>query len=97
MTYLSPDGGAMSQQPSTLTRQVLDLKIALRRARLAALETEMIAACKAAVLGARSQASATYPLSIVVNLNGERIIDEGADYRNYTYATYGREVTKQPQ
>jgi hypothetical protein len=54
MTYLSPDGGAMSQQPSTLSRQMLDLQIALRRARLAELETGMIAACEAAALGARS-------------------------------------------
>jgi tricarballylate dehydrogenase len=31
-----------------------------------------------------------------VNLKGERFIDEGADYRNHTYAKYGREVMKQP-
>jgi tricarballylate dehydrogenase len=30
-------------------------------------------------------------------MNGERFIDEGADYRNHTYAKYGREVMKQPQ
>ena len=34
MTYFSPDGGAMSQQPSTLTRQVLDLKIRTYAARV---------------------------------------------------------------
>ena len=39
----------------------------------------------------------SYPIGIVVNLNGERFIDEGADMRNYTYAKYGREVMKQPQ
>ncbi len=39
----------------------------------------------------------SYPIGIVVNLNGERFVDEGADYRNYTYAKYGREVMKQPQ
>jgi len=39
----------------------------------------------------------SYPIGIVVNLNGERFIDEGADYRNHTYAKYGREVMKQPQ
>jgi len=33
----------------------------------------------------------------VVNLKGERFIDEGADYRNHTYAKYGREVMKQPR
>ena len=39
----------------------------------------------------------SYPIGIVVNLNGERFIDEGADYRNHTYAKYGKEVMKQPQ
>lgn len=39
----------------------------------------------------------SYPLGIVVNLRGERFIDEGADYRNHTYAKYGREVMKQPR
>jgi tricarballylate dehydrogenase len=37
----------------------------------------------------------SYPIGIVVNLKGERFIDEGADYRNHTYAKYGREVMKQ--
>jgi len=39
----------------------------------------------------------SYPIGIVVNLRGERFIDEGADYRNHTYAKYGREVMKQPR
>ena len=39
----------------------------------------------------------SYPYSIIVNINGERFVDEGADYRNYTYAKYGREILKQPQ
>jgi tricarballylate dehydrogenase len=39
----------------------------------------------------------SYPIGIVVNLEGQRFIDEGADMRNYTYAKYGREVMKQPQ
>jgi tricarballylate dehydrogenase len=39
----------------------------------------------------------SYPIGIVVNLDGERFIDEGADYRNHTYAKYGREVMKQPK
>ena len=38
----------------------------------------------------------SYPIGIVVNLEGKRFIDEGADYRNHTYAKYGREVMKQP-
>ncbi len=39
----------------------------------------------------------SYPLGIVVNLRGERFLDEGADYRSYTYAKYGQEILKQPQ
>jgi tricarballylate dehydrogenase len=38
----------------------------------------------------------SYPIGIVVNMKGERFLDEGADYRNHTYAKYGREVMKQP-
>jgi tricarballylate dehydrogenase len=38
----------------------------------------------------------SYPFGIVVNANGERFVDEGADFRNYTYAKYGREILKQP-
>jgi len=39
----------------------------------------------------------SYPFGIVVNLHGQRFLDEGADFRNYTYAKYGREVLRQPQ
>jgi tricarballylate dehydrogenase len=39
----------------------------------------------------------SYPVAIVVNGDGERFIDEGADFRNYTYAKYGAEVLRQPQ
>jgi tricarballylate dehydrogenase len=38
----------------------------------------------------------SYPFGIVVNANGERFVDEGADFRNYTYAKYGREILSQP-
>jgi tricarballylate dehydrogenase len=38
----------------------------------------------------------SYTFGIVVNAQGERFIDEGADFRNYTYAKYGREVLEQP-
>jgi tricarballylate dehydrogenase len=38
----------------------------------------------------------SYPFGIVVNNKGERFIDEGADFRNYTYAKYGREILAQP-
>ena len=33
----------------------------------------------------------------MVNADGERFLDEGADFRNYTYAKYGAEVLRQPQ
>ena len=39
----------------------------------------------------------SYPIGIIVNANGERFVDEGESFRNYTYAKYGREVMKQPQ
>ena len=38
----------------------------------------------------------SYPFSIMVNTEGKRFVDEGADYRNYTYAKYGRAVLQQP-
>ena len=74
MTHLSPDGGAMSPPPSTLNRSspagpalphpfsgqvLLTLQIASRRARLAELEAEMIAACEAAAVGTRYRTNAT--------------------------------------
>ncbi len=39
----------------------------------------------------------SYPLGLIVNVKGERFVDEGADFRNYTYAKYGREILRQPQ
>jgi tricarballylate dehydrogenase len=39
----------------------------------------------------------SYPLGIYVNLRGERFVDEGAEFRNYTYARYGQEIIRQPQ
>ncbi|WP_099092690.1 FAD-dependent tricarballylate dehydrogenase TcuA [Corynebacterium crudilactis] len=38
----------------------------------------------------------SYFLGAIVNKNGERFLDEGADFRNYTYAKYGKEILKQP-
>jgi tricarballylate dehydrogenase len=38
----------------------------------------------------------SYPFSIMINAHGKRFIDEGADFRNYTYAKYGRVVLEQP-
>ncbi|MGH6944974.1 MAG: FAD-dependent tricarballylate dehydrogenase TcuA [Geminicoccaceae bacterium] len=38
----------------------------------------------------------SYPFGIMINADGERFVDEGADFRNYTYAKYGRIVLGQP-
>jgi tricarballylate dehydrogenase len=38
----------------------------------------------------------SYPFGLIVNAEGKRFVDEGADFRNYTYAKYGREILKQP-
>ena len=39
----------------------------------------------------------SYPWGIMVNATGRRFVDEGADFRNYTYAKYGRVILEQPQ
>ena len=36
-----------------------------------------------------------YPLGIMVNADGVRFVDEGEDFRNYTYAKFGREILRQ--
>jgi tricarballylate dehydrogenase len=38
----------------------------------------------------------SYPWGIYINADGKRFVDEGADFRNYTYAKYGRVVLSQP-
>ncbi|WP_153506110.1 FAD-dependent tricarballylate dehydrogenase TcuA [Cumulibacter manganitolerans] len=38
----------------------------------------------------------SYPLGIIVNREGRRFLDEGADFRNYTYAKYGKVILEQP-
>jgi tricarballylate dehydrogenase len=38
----------------------------------------------------------SYPFGIIVNGRGDRFVDEGADFRNYTYAKYGERVLEQP-
>jgi len=38
----------------------------------------------------------SYPFGILLNKDGVRFVDEGADFRNYTYAQYGRAVLAQP-
>ena len=39
----------------------------------------------------------SYPLGLIVNVDGNRFLDEGADFRNYTYVIYGRALLTQPQ
>ena len=39
----------------------------------------------------------SYPFGIMVNARGMRFVDEGADFRNYTYAKYGRIILEQPE
>ena len=60
MTLLSSVGGATSPPPARLSRQRLDMQILRRRARLAELEAEMIAACVAAALGTRPRTCADF-------------------------------------
>ena len=38
-----------------------------------------------------------YPLGVMLNVNGERFVDEGIDLRNYTYAKFGRAILEQPE
>ncbi len=38
----------------------------------------------------------SYPFGIMINARGERFVDEGADFRNYTYAKYGAVILAQP-
>jgi tricarballylate dehydrogenase len=38
----------------------------------------------------------SYPWGIYLNAQGRRFVDEGADFRNYTYAKYGRVILAQP-
>jgi succinate dehydrogenase/fumarate reductase flavoprotein subunit len=37
-----------------------------------------------------------YPLGVMTNNAGERFVDEGIDFRNYTYAIFGRAILGQP-
>lgn len=38
----------------------------------------------------------SYPFGIMLNARGRRFVDEGADFRNFTYAKYGRVILEQP-
>lgn len=37
-----------------------------------------------------------YPLGLMVNVEGRRFVDEGVDFRNYTYARFGKAILAQP-
>lgn len=37
----------------------------------------------------------SYPFSVMVNLDGERFVDEGEDFNLYTYARMGRDILQQ--
>jgi len=38
----------------------------------------------------------SYFLGVMLNARGERFVDEGANFRNYTYAQYGAAILEQP-
>ncbi|KAH6706845.1 tricarballylate dehydrogenase [Verticillium dahliae] len=38
-----------------------------------------------------------YPLGLMINIHGHRFVDEGVDFRNYTYAKFGRAILSQPE
>ena len=38
-----------------------------------------------------------YFLGVMLNANGERFVDEGINFRNYTYAQFGRATIEQPR
>ena len=38
----------------------------------------------------------SYPLGVIVNREGRRFVDEGEDFRNYTYAKFGGRILEQP-
>jgi tricarballylate dehydrogenase len=44
----------------------------------------------------RSSYRHSFPLSLMINADGKRFVDEGIEFYNYTYAKYGAEVLKQP-
>jgi tricarballylate dehydrogenase len=37
----------------------------------------------------------SYPYCVMINLDGERFLDEGVDFNTYTYAKYGGEILKE--
>jgi len=39
----------------------------------------------------------SYPYGVMINVEGKRWVDEGADFNSYTYAKYGGMILKQPK
>ena len=39
----------------------------------------------------------SYFLGVMMNANGQRFVDEGKDFRNYTYAQFGKAILEQPE
>lgn len=37
-----------------------------------------------------------YPIGLMLNSEGRRFVDEGVDFRNFTYAKFGRAILQQP-
>ena len=87
MTHLSSAGGAVSPPPARLSRQALDMQIARRRARLAELEAEMIAACEAAAHGTLAMPNAGF----------EREHRDRTTWRRYIAAAMRLEATYGPR
>lgn len=48
-------------------------------------------------MGGREWNRYAYPFGILVNVNGQRFVDEGEDIRAMTYAKMGRSILTQPQ
>lgn len=38
----------------------------------------------------------SFPIGVMINADGKRFVDEGADFYGYTYAKYGEAILKQP-
>ena len=87
MAHLSSAGAAVAPPPAKLSRQVLDMQIGRRRARLAELEAEMIAACEAAVHGTRAPPNAAF----------EREHRDRMTWRRYLAAAMRLEATYGPR
>ena len=94
MTHVSPGGGSVSPPPAWLSRQVLDQEIAHRRARLVALEAEMITACEVAAMGARPGTRATAARSAGIGRHGIATSLPPCGWRRHTARAYAVSARK---